>query len=84
MTWQEVHVGMSGDDLHLCGLKVWGARWRRVQEEPVELPHPAHPSEIQPFWIYEIGSAEKPVRFAATELSPSVWGFYVPKVEGQS
>ena len=79
MTWKDVHVGVEGDVVQIGGFKVWDMEWRRVQEEPIELPHPAHASEMHPFWVYDIGPADKPVRFAATELSPSVWGFYVPK-----
>ena len=78
MNWKDVHVGVEGDGVKVGGLKVWGAEWRRVQEEPIQLDHPSHTSEKHPFWIYEIGPETQPVRFAATELSPSVWGFYVP------
>jgi hypothetical protein len=73
-----VHIGFEGDAVKIGGLRVWGTKWRRVQNDPINLPHPAHKHEMHPFWIYEIGTEEKPIRFAATELSAGVWGFYAP------
>ena len=37
-------------------------------------------NQIHTFYVDEIGNARSGVRFAATELSDGVWGFYVPKV----
>jgi hypothetical protein len=42
------------------------------------LRHPTYPNQTHQYDIYEIGDAERPVRFAAGELSNGVWGFYVP------
>ena len=77
--WKEVHVGVEGDHVRINGVPVWKLEWRRTDDQPVQLPHPAHRSELHPFWIYEAAQGSKTVRFAATELSPSVWGFYVPE-----
>jgi len=44
----------------------------------MQLPHPSHRHRRHRFDIYEIGSLDHPVRFAAGELSNGAWGFYVP------
>jgi hypothetical protein len=79
--WQEAHIGVEGDAVNLNGVKLWKHKWVRTHDTPIELPHPAHRSEMHPFWIYEATDGMKTVRFAATELSPSVWGFYVPAAQ---
>ena len=76
--WRDVHVGTEGDDLRLGGIDVWRQSWRRTGEDPMQLPHPSYQHQHHRFHIYEIGSLDHPVRFAACELSNGVWGFYVP------
>jgi hypothetical protein len=76
--WRGVHVGVEGDGLTLSGIEVWRQNWRCTGEDPLQLPHPSYPYQCHRFDIYEIGSLDKPVRFAAGELSNGVWGFYVP------
>jgi hypothetical protein len=76
--WREVHVGFENDDLKIGGFRVWRQPWRATQSPPVQLPHPAHPDQRHRYDIHEIGDARNPIRFAASELSNGVWGFYVP------
>jgi hypothetical protein len=76
--WRARHVGFERDGLILDGLDVWGSEWHKLGTAPVELPHPAHPHELHRFKIYEAGDGPRARRFAATELSNSVWGFYSP------
>lgn len=46
---------------------------------PRELPeHDSRVTQRQRFWVYEIENGDRQIRFAAGELSPNVWGFYVP------
>jgi hypothetical protein len=75
--WRDVHVGFEDDGLKIDGIAVWRQAWRRVGDV-LELPHPGHPHQRHRFEIYEVGSLDTPVRFAAGELSNGVWGFYVP------
>jgi hypothetical protein len=77
--WQAAGIVAEGDPIMVGGLNPWSFEWRRVQEEPVELPHPAYPNQRHRMWVYEIESGGRRVRFAAGELSASVWGFYVPR-----
>jgi hypothetical protein len=74
--WQAAHIGFDHDDLVLDGLPVWSLPWREEASEPVLLVHPAHPAQQHEFTIYHIDDGTRATRFAAAELSNSVWGFY--------
>jgi hypothetical protein len=74
--WQAAHIGFDHDDLILDGLPVWSLPWRQEAGEPVLLAHPAHPTQQHKFTIYGIDDGTRATRFAAAELSNSVWGFY--------
>ncbi len=76
--WRERHVGLEGDDLKIDGLTIWQQDWRRTPLPPVQLAHPAHPDQRHRYTIYDVGNEQKPTRFAASELSNGVWGFFVP------
>jgi hypothetical protein len=79
--WEPVHVGLEGAALSIDGINPWqhATSWRRVQEAHIVVPHPSHRQERYRAWVYEITSNGKTMRFAATELSNGVWGFYVPR-----
>lgn len=78
--WEPVHVGFEGAALSIRGINPWlhMHEWRRVQEDCIVVPHPAHRLERHRAWVYEVMANGKTTRFAATELSNGVWGFYVP------
>jgi len=76
--WKNVHVGFEGDGVKVGGLQIWDENWRPTGETAVLLPHPSYPHQRHRFDIYEVGPQERPIRFAAGELSNGVWGFYVP------
>lgn len=40
------------------------------------LPHPAHLDQLHFFTVYAVDDGARATRFAATELSNGVWGFY--------
>jgi hypothetical protein len=71
-------IVIEGHPIVVRGLNPWQHEWHRLSDEPVELPHPAYPSERHKMWLYEIHKGNKRVKFAAGELSVNVWGFYVP------
>ncbi len=77
--WREAHIGFSDDGLAIGGLDVWTHEWRRVDTPPLSLCHPAHPQQMHQFTVYEIEEGASVARFAVSELSNGVWGFYVPK-----
>jgi hypothetical protein len=74
--WQAAHIGFDHDDLILDGLPVWSLPWRQEASEPVLLAHPAHPTQQHRFTVYGIDDGARATRFAAAELSNTVWGFY--------
>jgi len=76
--WRYVHIGFEADGLKIRGIEIWLQDWRRTSEEALQLPHPSYPHQRHHFAIYEVGNLDHPVRFAASELSNGVWGFYVP------
>jgi hypothetical protein len=77
--WHVKHIGFERDGLMIGGLSIWDSKWREVGNwSYVDLPHPAYADEVHRYWIYEIGDEASPVRFASGELSPGVYGFYVP------
>lgn len=80
MRWQAIHVGLEKDGFLIQGLDVWNEDWRKVDTPSLKLPHPEHTQQRHTYQVYEIGPAERPVRFAAGELSNGVWGFYIPTV----
>lgn len=77
--WRVAHIGFERDDFTLGGRQVWKETWRRVDFPKLTLAHPAYPNELHSFDVYEIGDPSNPIRFATTELSAGVFGFYVPE-----
>ncbi|HTQ15162.1 MAG TPA: hypothetical protein VMH86_14910 [Rhizomicrobium sp.] len=76
--WRAVHIGFEGDGLKIGGVDIWKQDWRRVKMNPLRLPHPAYPQQTHSYEVYDAGGETQIVRFAASELSNGVWGFYVP------
>ncbi|MEO3472127.1 hypothetical protein AAFN86_09695 [Roseomonas sp. CAU 1739] len=74
--WVAAHVGTANDGLVLDGLDIWALPWRPEARPAVALPHPAHPTQMDSFTIYSVDDGRTATRFAAAELSASVWGFY--------
>jgi hypothetical protein len=62
-------------------MDVWSQAWRRVEGTEAEVTDPLY-GQAYRFSVYEIGDQSNPVRFAAGEYSPNVFGFYVPESPG--
>jgi hypothetical protein len=79
--WAPVHVGLEGAAISISGVNPWRHinEWRSVQKIHIIVSHPSYPHQRHRAWVYEVTSNEKIIRFAATELSNGVWGFYVPR-----
>lgn len=79
--WEPVHVGFEGAALSIGGINPWLhiENWKRVEQGWIIVPHPAYRQQRHRACIYEVTSNGKTTRFAATELSNGVWGFYVPR-----
>lgn len=75
--WEAVGVVTEGEPIVIGGLNPWDFKWRAVRTEPLDLPHPSYPHQSHSVTVYEITNGDQRVRFAAGELSPNVYGFYV-------
>jgi hypothetical protein len=76
--WRDFHVGFEDDGLTIEGADVWRQVWRPTRAPALQMHHPSYPNQLHTFEVVEIGSLDRPVRFAVGELSNGVWGFYVP------
>ncbi|WP_425618271.1 hypothetical protein NA78x_001974 [Anatilimnocola sp. NA78] len=76
--WKSVGVVAEGNPISIGGVDPWKYEWRRVQDEPIQLPHPSYPNQKHGMWVYEVESNGRKILFASGELSANVWGFYVP------
>jgi hypothetical protein len=75
--WRVAHVGVDeSHDIRIGGLRVWKNTWRRQGTTAVRLPDPNYPGRSHNFLVYEIGDPDKPVVFAAAEVSNTIWCFY--------
>ncbi len=76
--WLAVGIVVEGRAIDIGGLNPWKHEWHPTGEGHVELPHLAYPNQYHPMHVYEIEESERKLKFAAGELSPCVWSFYVP------
>jgi len=78
--WKLVNIVSDGQPIIINGINLWKHEWIRIDEKPIEVPHPGHPNEKHKMWIYKINTGNNSIVFAAGEYSNCVWGFYVPAV----
>jgi hypothetical protein len=75
--WMPIGVVAEGQPIDVKGLNPWQCEWKQTADPIVELPHPNYPAQQHTMNVYEITDGNSTVRFAAAELSPNVYGFYV-------
>jgi hypothetical protein len=75
--WKPIGVVAEGQRIEIDGVNPWDHSWRSLEQASLDLPHPSYPAQRHKMKIYEVESAGRKVTFAAGELSPNVWGFYV-------
>ena len=77
--WRMIAIGFEGGPAVIDGIDVWKHKWRSTREH-VTLPHPAYPEQMHDYTVWEVSPLlHRKVRFAATELSGGVYGFYAPE-----
>jgi hypothetical protein len=79
--WRSVGIVVEGQPINVGGVNLWKLEWQRVGQESVELPHPSYPNQLHRMSIYQVQSGGKAITFAAGELSPNVYGFFVPAAQ---
>jgi hypothetical protein len=79
--WKPVHIGQEGEVLSIDGINPWlhTSNWHQIQDNYIIVSHPSYQQKYHRAWVYEVTVNRKTVRFAATELSNGVWGFYVSR-----
>ena len=77
-TWKCIGIGPEGERVSLSGVNPWNHPWTKASDVPVELPHPSYSNQLHKMNIYEIQTGGRSIIFAASELSASIWAFYVP------
>jgi hypothetical protein len=75
--WQFFGATPDGHSFVIGGLDVWKHEWRDTRER-VHVQDPLYQQDFT-FHVYEIGSGDRVVTFAAGEFSNCMWGFYVRK-----
>ena len=77
LSWQFLGAAPDGQSFIIGGLDVWKHQWRDTRER-VHVKDPLYHQDFT-FHVYEIGSGDRVVTFAAGEFSACMWGFYVRK-----
>ena len=75
--WKPLGVVEEGNALLANGSNIWSGKWVPTNAPPVKLEHPAIAGQLHNFRLYRFQSSGITFSFAAAELSPNVWGFYV-------
>jgi len=75
--WKDVHVGIESDGLRIDGVEIWRHKWHSTGEPQLNLPHPSYRNQIHRYDICEIMDVGRSIRFAVSEVSNGVYGFYV-------
>lgn len=73
--WKFAGHCFDGDRLEIDGINVWSVSWRPTGAK-AEITDPLYGVKYQ-FPIYEAGEPPRAIRFAASEFSNTVWGFFV-------
>jgi hypothetical protein len=75
--WTNTGIVSEGGFFAVGGENVWSHKWLKAEVDAVQLPHPSYPTQTHRFSVYRIERPVGEVRFAAAEVSPNVWAFYV-------
>lgn len=75
--WTNSGVVSEGEFFAVGGANVWLHKWLKAENDAVRLPHSSYPTQTHLFSVYRVERPAGDVRFAAAEVSPNVWAFYV-------
>lgn len=73
--WTPVGIVFDGDPIEVDGINPWLYAWRSTGER-AQVRHPAYPTQVHEVDVHEVTVDGRTIRFAAGELSNTVWGFY--------
>lgn len=76
--WQFAGSSKEGEAFEISGVNVWEQGWQVSPGEEAHVHDPVF-GFGQIFRVYSIQDGGEKIEFAAGELSPGEWGFYVRK-----
>jgi len=79
MPWRFLHIGSEAEPIAYRGVNLWASTWKTTGEAPVPANHPSWPTQTHELNRYFVESGQGAIEFAAGEVSPGVWLFYVPE-----
>ncbi|TWT31056.1 hypothetical protein KOR34_44300 [Posidoniimonas corsicana] len=76
--WRLIGVAYKGQHISIDGVAPWGRAWRPWESEPtVVLPNPKYRQQTCEYQVFQLGVKDRNIVFAAAELSPSEYAFYL-------
>ena len=79
MNWEVAGICGEGSPLEIGGIDVWQEVWHDLNIEKFKAPHPSYPSQLHTMTPCYIKKGDTKIIFATTEVSASVYSFYIPK-----
>ena len=76
-TWEFAGAVPDDHTFKIGDLDVWKHEWKDTKER-AHVKDPLYHQDFT-FYVYEIGSGDKIMAFAAGEFSNCIWGFYTRK-----
>ena len=74
--WQFAGSSREGEPFEIRGVNVWGQGWQVKPGVEAQVSDPVYGQGFI-FKVYTIQDDQGKIEFAAGELSPGEWGFYV-------
>lgn len=77
--WRFVSIGFSSTPVSIQGIDLWKHEKKWVgTDESIVVAHPSYPAERHTMFVYTLQLKGQRIRFAMSEYSNGVWGFYEP------
>lgn len=70
-------ICLGYEPIDLAGVNPWAFVWQEFRGRPLVVPHPSYPGQRHKLSLYSIQTDGGLVQFAAGEVSPGVWVFYL-------
>lgn len=77
MQWSYLGIVAEGQPVEVEGINIWALKWRRMDAEPLRVPHPSYSAQYHDLTPYELNIHGKHVFIAAGEVSANIYLFYV-------
>jgi len=78
LKWKLLSVVYDGVEILVNGHNLWKYPWIQTSGQPIVIEDPEYRLEHKKIFPYKIDYLGDRIDFAAGELSPNVWAFYIP------